>query len=253
MLFLFFSFGAVFIPSIFFSWGIPPIKLVKVRSLGESFSGKYPYFCRYLNFLISPSQCGTGRKKTCMSKKPISIRPYLSIEHRLVTDTDTERQTDTGTHNETDTAVVPAQAQCRAGTKLKMPAQASSIGGIERRNAKQCLAVTVNVRRRSLGVAELWNRLFFGRSAQGHAPDSITSQAINTIGDRRRRQGLFNQTANLRNIVTRIITTSCHGTGSPRPHRWCSGANKTHDIHSCTFGTCPSLSITPRSGPKKGR
>ena len=52
------------------------------------FPREVPLFCRYLNFLK------TQRKKTS-APKPSSIRPSVSTEHRLVTDTDrqTDRQT----------------------------------------------------------------------------------------------------------------------------------------------------------------
>ena len=45
-----------------------------------------PYFCRYLKFL--KTQRTTDRKKP-PCQNPDFFRPYVSIEHRLVTDTDT--------------------------------------------------------------------------------------------------------------------------------------------------------------------
>jgi len=57
----------------------------------KSFRGKYPYFCRCLNFL--KTQCRTGRKKLTCQKNRLILRSFLLIEHRLVTDRQTDRQT----------------------------------------------------------------------------------------------------------------------------------------------------------------
>ena len=65
----------------------------EVRSLRKSPRGKYPYFSRYLIFLIT--QCGICRKKP-PCQKTSSIRPTVLIEQRLVIDTDGQTQTQLG-------------------------------------------------------------------------------------------------------------------------------------------------------------
>jgi len=56
------------------------IFLFKVRSLDKTFSGKYPYFCRYINLV-------QDRSKEAAVPKPSPIRPSIWIEHWLVTNT----------------------------------------------------------------------------------------------------------------------------------------------------------------------
>jgi len=67
------------------------VKFSKSRVRKKSSTGKYCYFCRYLNLFIILYR--TGRKSIHVKNQ--SICPSVSIEHRLVTDR--HRQTDTDT------------------------------------------------------------------------------------------------------------------------------------------------------------
>ena len=58
------------------------------------FQREVPLFCRYLYFLTT--QCIGFVDKSLCAKKTSTIRLSVSIELRLVTDADTDRQTDTG-------------------------------------------------------------------------------------------------------------------------------------------------------------
>jgi len=67
-------------------------EIFQVRSLGQSFRWKYPNFCRYRNFLIT--QKVWARWKEACVPNTSSIRPVVSIQHRLVTDRRTDGRTD---------------------------------------------------------------------------------------------------------------------------------------------------------------
>ena len=83
--------------------------ITKFPSLGQSSREKYPYFCRYLNFIttqcvcvcvcvrvhVCVCMCSVGYVEESFHTKISSICPAVSIEHRLVTDGQTNRQTDT--------------------------------------------------------------------------------------------------------------------------------------------------------------
>ena len=62
----------------------------EVRSWKKVSEGNTRHFCWYLNFL--KTQCRIGRKKADM-RKTISVCTSISIEHRLVTDRQTDSQT----------------------------------------------------------------------------------------------------------------------------------------------------------------
>ena len=64
-------------------------EIFQVRSMEQSFRWKYSNFWRYRNFLIT-QKLWAGWKETCVPNTS-SIRPVVSIQHRFVTD----RQTDT--------------------------------------------------------------------------------------------------------------------------------------------------------------
>ena len=80
--------------------------------MARSSRGKYPYFCRYPDFLLTQCRIG-GRKLPCL--KPSSFRSAVSIEHRLVTD----RQTDIHRSKASTRAIIASRGKNEPWTERR--------------------------------------------------------------------------------------------------------------------------------------